>query len=103
MASEQLQVPKRRRNVHHEPGGCHFCFSSGILLKGFALVTSCSGGHKAAVAACPDVDKIFAGRTNLHGKCLVQVGCESSGTEFASLILFYTWERGVLGFPLVEL
>lgn len=89
MASEQLQAPKKKNKcpvTYREPSGCHFGFSSGVLLKGFALVTSCSGEDKSAVAACPDVYRIFVGRTNLHAKCPVQIGWESSGTELAFLI-----------------
>lgn len=99
VASEQLQAPKKKKKMYHEPSGCHFCFSSGILFKGFAVLTSCSGEDKSAVAICPDVYKNFVRRTNLHGKCLVQIGRDCSGAELASLILFQTWERGVQGFP----
>jgi len=36
VASEQLQAPKKKNKcpvIYHEPGGCHFCFSSGISLE----------------------------------------------------------------------
>lgn len=85
-----LQAAKTYKHpvLHHEQGDCHFCFSSGISLRSFALVTACSGQNKSAMAACPDVCKNAVRRRDLHRKRMVQIGWESSGTELASLIFF---------------